>query len=233
MIDLNELPDRVNAADEDLFREIITTLCDARGMEPRIVTHTAILDEYHDVPSEETYEEYIPEGYEYPDILWIPAMAMIAYAEAELDYYSSHDPREHEDGDVTKPSKRASYGLDDEPVPACQRCELDEQLAFEDQLIALGLDARIDLLRAYLDQFMPTEYEPYEINPYEHNYNYYSVTHNGQEIGGVQFNERLDRIACPLVPGPLFDIQQRHFGRPTNEDRMKEIREQYPHLYED
>jgi hypothetical protein len=115
----------------------------------------------------------------------------------------------------------------------CQRCELDEQLAFEDQLRAMPLDERIDLLRAYLDQFMPTEYEPYEINPRENNVYYYTVTHDGKEIGSVQFNDTLEQISVPMAGhDELFDAQQRHFGKKTTAEMRAENQAKYPHLYE-
>lgn len=250
-VSFDELPDLVNAADEGLYRRILVTLLIDQGLDVRFA-YGNIMDEYHDVPLNEMYEDYVPLTYDESDyerdengymIVLVPKEAMIAYAVDDLAYYTTHEPTEHEDGDITKPSKRTIFMPEyheegDYVDPDCMRCQLDEEFAFEDQLIAMPLEERVTRLRAYLDQFMPEGYQPYEIAPTEYNVYIYRVTHDGREIGSVQFNDTLNQIVVPLgttAPAEdeenLFNAQQVFKGRKTLEEMREETRAKYPDFF--
>lgn len=197
---LNELPEQVHAADEDMYLSILVAICDREGLDRRFA-YGNIMDEYHECWFE-NYEEYgitfeDDDLNERPDSDLIPSQYMVKFATSDLMYYASHDPEYHEDHDITKPPIVTHETYGDEIN--CSRCELDRDFAFEDSLIALGVAERIRRVRAYLDTVVPENLRPYYVTPSENNVHYYYVHHNDTMIGSAQFNDDLDKISVPLV----------------------------------
>lgn len=189
-IDLTSLPDRVDANDEALYMNIIDTLCDSLNIDPRLANGT-IADEYHDVPAYEKYDSLPePTGYEPGRVEMITSAEMIAYARADLAYYTTHDPADHVDNDVTKPS------IESEGYPRCLACQCIHELAIVDAIIALGHDERIRLIRERLDPAIPFEYT---VRPSTFNASYHTIHDaSGAEIGAAQFNDDLT-VVVPMT----------------------------------
>lgn len=192
MINLNELPDQVDAYDEKLFEAIALRVAHDMGVSERIVTDSAMMDEYHDCPLSETYPEYVTfDDDAAGGPAMIPTQAMIDYARAEVEYY-------RDDEDTAR------------------------DIAFADEIRAMSNDDKIARIRAYLDQFMPDEFQPYEVVPtflfdrQTVNIFMFAVVHDYRVIGYAQFNSSVDSISVPLMPTTagteLFNAQQDHFG---------------------
>lgn len=196
---LNELPEFVHAADEDMYLAICVAILDQQGLDRRFA-YGNIMDEYHECWFEnyEQWDIHFPDdNLAEPDFDLVPSRYMVEFATDDLAYYTTHDPEYHVDNDITKPPIVTHEKWGDEIN--CSRCELDREFAFEDQLIALGEAERIRLVREYLDTVVPENLRPYYVTPSENSVHYFYVHHDDTMIGSAQFNDDLNHISIPLV----------------------------------
>lgn len=184
-LDLNELPDMVDANDEGLFADVAETVAIDMEVDVRHANGN-MLDEYHDVPLYENYPDDLdPElsldgRYDRPNVVLVPKQSMIDLARDEVSYYSSQD--------VHSP----------------------QRWVMEGKLIGMPFEERVKIIRAYLDQYLTT---PYKVRPYGEGVFTYSVYQGNQCIGHVHFLDDITKVHYTMGIDNdhiLADIIKRH-----------------------